>query len=335
MVEGPRLIDGKKLCFGRKYTERRGKPCRGWSGAQPCSDKDECKQLFHARRQAGVTEEDDMTVPDSWETALIEVGGPSKNLLHAAEDGCPNATTITHEELEDLNEKILNVERLAVGQTLRYFCALGKLYLEAHSKMVWKEFRKWVEQLQGRSIVTILKYEQLARTVEKIGVDAADQLMNKPGLTLDKFIAIVRAVGPDNLLEAVDRKVENEDGVDVPVTALPLHRVKKELSPRAKIAKAHADMRGQAEDHDQEGDMGDEGYTEEPIPDGVTDFDPLPALAHLGNIKRLWRNNADAVKYGAVKLLKKDAGVLLKHQEFLRELLEDVTRFVERAKLLD
>lgn len=343
-VEGERLIEGKKLCFGKKYSDKRGGPCRGWTGGKPCTDKEECQKLFTARTKAGVTE-DSLVVPDHWEDTLVEVGGLTKNLIHAGEANSPEATTITHEELAVLGDKIIDVEKLAVGQTLNYFCALGRLYLDAHKRMTWREFRTWVEKAQARSIITVLKYEQLARTVDKIGVGAADQLMNKPGLTLDKFIAIVRAVGPENLLSAVDKTVEREDGTIVPVTALPLHRVKKELSPRQKIAKEEADAKrpcddGSGDDDYDENDadpgdgagaMSNDPENGQPLPENLVKFNPMPALAHLGNIRRLWRNNEDAIRYGAVTFKSGDVDVLMRHLTFLDELRSDVQVFIDMA----
>jgi hypothetical protein len=328
----PRLVEGKKLCFGRKYSEKRGGPCRGWQGSKACADKDDCKQLYLVRLQTGIKDAEDTTVPDNWEETLVVVSGPSKSLIHAGEANSPSATTITHAEIEEANDKILAVEKLAVGQTLRYFCALGTLYGSVHARMAWREFRGWVEKAQGRSIVTVLKYEQLARTVEAIGEDAAEQLLNRPGLTLDKFIAIVRAVGPENLLEAVDRKVTNEDGTEVPVTTLPLHRVKKELSPRQQIAEAERAMRQSAAEHDdpESPDEVSDGSGE--VPDGVAKFDPMPVLVHLGDIRRRWRDNADAIRYCAITLKDRDVKQLLSYVQFLEELSTDLQRFVEAAE---
>jgi hypothetical protein len=328
--EAPRLIEGKKLCFGRKYSEKRGGPCRGWQGGKACADKDDCKQLYLVRLQSGIKDVEDTTVPDNWEETLVVVSGPSKSLIHAGEANSPSATTITHAEIEEVNDKILAVEKLAVGQTLRYFCALGTLYAGVHARMTWREFRGWVEKAQGRSIVTILKYEQLAKTVESIGADAAEQLLNRPGLTLDKFIAIVRAVGPENLLDAVDRKVTKDDGTEVPVTTLPLHRVKKELSPRQQVAEAERAMRQSAAEHDDPEPPAEDDDTEHP-PDDIAKFDPMPVLVHIGDIRRRWRDNADAIRYCAVTLKDRDVKQLLSYMQFLDELRADLQRFVDIA----
>jgi hypothetical protein len=332
--------DSPTACFGRKYTEGDG-PCNGDAKkhARPCKHLMRCKKCWLARKNAGITDPNDYTIEDDWESL------PDIPDTEDGDHAIPAATTIDHAALADVEERLGKIETEAVGATLSYYIQLGAEYSLVQRQMTYKDFRKWLE-LRDRKYDAVARYCRTYSLVLSLGDTAKNKILAAPGMSFLKLVTIINEAGPEKLLPLLDRQVQVE-GKDVPLTSLGYREISKTLRADARQEKVNAQVAAMVEKaeatdaareaianagalpppedestHYEENGGFDPDAEKQRSPTDAVPFHPAPCLLPMINLSRLWGKQRAKIGIGNVVALRaKDAQMLRGVLQFLTDVL--------------
>lgn len=334
------------LCFGRKYADGSG-ACTGKSARSQmgCSWVAKCRALCEARTAAGVTDlENNYEVPDDYDpnvdfpsSVIPEAAAKSSDLPAKA----PKTTTLSPSDQAAIEANIVRIERSVIGTAMEGFLLLGREYAKAHAAMNRADFVTWTKKM-GRDYAMAMRYIRWAQVVDRLGDAAKEKIVSAPGITLEKFYAMVGAVGSDHVLELLDVTAKDSHGADVPITKLPVKELRKALAgpeePKHDDETPDCTSAELTEDPDaappESGDViGSTEYTGTPDVQPKGPFNAVKLLEPLINLSRSWGVNRRDIEGNLAKLDDKQLETLALHLKFLEDVLvPDVRRVLSLLK---
>jgi len=308
-----------------------------------CSYLAKCRALCEARTAAGVADlVGNYEVPDTYDP-LTDF--PAAEVVPVTQDTiptkAPKMTTLSAADQAIIEANVIRIERSVIGSAMEGFLLLGREYAKAHSAMNTPDFKAWTKKM-GRDYIMAMRYVKWAQVVDRLGDPAKEKIISAPGLTLEKFYAMVGAVGSDRVLELLDITAKDSHGADVPITRLPVKELRKALTAHNGGEEQKADdevpdctATELVEDTPPEsGDViGSTTFTGTPDVQNKGPFNAVKMLEPLINLSRTWGVNRRDIEGNLGKLDAEQLKIVELHLKFLDDVLvPDVRRIVSLLK---